>query len=197
MTFPLPTNPVHVGVPDIYEAVGRFLYQYAVPAVSLNCIIKGFQNRIVLPKGTNEYIIMTMLNHTRHGTNVYEFDARTIPYDQDGAEITKELVEVEVQCDFYSDSDNGRQRATAIEMMACSPYAVRFFKKYGLSCLYADDVRDLTGVTDADQFVYRHMVVLHLTYTAVITQKLPWFDAVNVNLKNVDVKFPPTENSKE
>lgn len=193
MTFPSPIEPVHVNVPDIYEAVGRFLLKYAVPSVSQDCIIKGFQNRIALPKGTNEYIIMTVLNHVRHGTNVYEFDARKVSQDQDGAEITKELVEVEVQIDCYSDSDAGRQRATAIEMMVRSPYAVQFFKQFGMSCLYADDVRDLTGVTDSDQFVYRHMVTLHLTYTSVISQKLPWFDAVNVDLKNVDVKFPPTE----
>ena len=193
MTFPVPINPEHVGVPDIYEAVGRFLLKYAVPAVSQGCIIKGFQNRIALPKGTNEYIIMTVLNHTRHGTNIYKFDASKAGTLEDGDETTIELVEVEVQIDCYSDSDAGRQRATAIEMMARSPYAVQHFREYGMSCLYADDVRDLTGITDADQFVYRHMTTLHLTYNATITMKLPWFDAVNVNLKNVDVVFPPTE----
>ena len=121
MTFPLPTNPTHVGVPPVYEAVGRFLLQYAVPAVPQANIIKGNQNRIALPKGTNEYIIMTVLNHFRHGTNVYEFDARQVPHEADGTDITKELVEIEVQIDCYSDTDAGRQRATAIEMMARSP----------------------------------------------------------------------------
>ena len=193
MTFPLPTNPTHVGVPPVYEAVGRFLLKYAVPAVPQANIIKGNQNRIALPKGSNEYIIMTVLNHFRHGTNVYEFDARQVPLEADGTDITKELVEIEVQIDCYSDTDAGRQRATAIEMMARSPYAVRFFKQFGMSCLYADDVRDLTNVTDSDQFVNRYMTVLHLTYWATIAQALPWFDAVNVDLKNVDVTFPPTE----
>lgn len=193
MTFPLPVNPAHVNVPDIYEAVGRFLLKYAIPAVPQENIYKGFKNRVSLPKGTNEYIIMTVLNHTRHGTNVYSFDASAAQTGADGIDTTKELIEVEVQVDCYSDSDAGRQRATAIEMMARSPYAVRFFNQFGMSCLYADDVRDLTGVTDADQFVYRHMTTLHLTYWAEIAQELPWFDAVNVDLKNVDVKFPPTE----
>lgn len=196
MSFPLPVEPTHVGVPDIYEAVGRFLLKFAVPAVAQNCIYKGYNNRVSLPKGTNEYIIMTVLNHTRHGTNVYNFDASKAGTLEDGIETTSELVEVEVQIDFYSDSDAGRQRATAIEMMARSPYAAQHFKQFGLSCLYADAVRDLTDVTDADQFVYRHMTTLHLTYTAAIAMKLPWFDAVNVNLKNVDVVFPPTENKE-
>lgn len=193
MTFPLPENPQHVGTPNIYEAVGRFLLKYAVPAVPQEHIFKGYKNRVALPKGSNEYIIMTLLSQTRHGTNVNTFDASAAQRGEDGADTTQELVEIAVQIDCHSDSDAGRQRATAIEMMARSPYAVQFFRQFGMSCLYADDVRDLTGVTDSDQFVYRYMTTLHLTYWAQITQQLPWFDAVNVDLKNVDVKFPPTE----
>lgn len=193
MTFPLPENPTHVGFPDINKAVYLFLQKYAVPAVPAVNIYRGYANRVSLPKGTNEYIIFNVLSHTRHGTNIDTFDASKALTGEDGTITTCELVEVEVQIDCYSDSDAGRQRATAIEMMARSPYAVQFFKQFGMSCLYADDVRDLTGVTDSDQFVYRHMVTLHLTYTAVISQKLPWFDAVNVNLKNVDVVFPPLD----
>lgn len=191
MNFPQPTNPVHVDVPDIYEAVGRFLLKYAIPAVPQKCIYKGYNNRVSLPKGTNEYIVMTILNQVRHGTTIDTFDASKAAINEDGTEVARELVEVAVQIDCYSDSDAGRQRATAIELIARTSYAPQFFHQYGMSCLYADDVRDLTDVTDANQFVYRHMTTLHLTYNAVIGQKLPWFDAVNVDLKNVDVVFPP------
>ena len=196
MTFPFPQAPAHANVPNIYEAVGRFLLKYAVPAVPQENIYKGFKNRVALPKGTNEYIIMTLLNQVRHGTNVDTYSATGLPVTADGINTTKQLVELAVQIDCYSDSHDGRQRATAIEMMARSPHGVQFFNQFGMSCLYADDVRDLTGVTDADQFVYRYMTTLHLTYWAQIDQTLPWFDAVDVDLKNVDVTFPPTEQKE-
>ena len=65
-----------------------------------------------------------------------------------------------------------------------------FFQKYGLSSLYADDVRNTTVVVDENQFVQRWTTSLHLTYTHKVRLDVDSISAVTVGVQNVDVRFP-------
>lgn len=191
-TFPQPVNPVSTSWPDVISAVQAFLFKYAVPALPLDNVICGNFNRAALPN-TDELTIYSFLRHERHGTNVETFDAAAVAEDQDGALETSTLIEAVLQIDFYSRTDAARQRAQTVETIAKSSSAVQFFKPYGISCLYASDIRDMTGMMDAEQYVQRYMLELHLSFWSTVSQGLPWFDAVDVDLKNVDVVCPPLE----
>lgn len=192
-TFPQPTNPVYVAWPDVIAAVQAFLFKYAVPSVELDHVICGNFNRASLPN-TDEIILYDPIRFERHGTNVETFDASEVAPGQDGALETSTLVECVIQVDCYSASWlYAMQRAQAVETIARSSSAVQFFKQHGISCLYASDVRDLTSTMDADQYVWRFMTELHLSFWTQVSQGLPWFEAVDVDLKNVDVVCPPLE----
>lgn len=191
-TFPTPENPVLSTWPDVITAVHGFLAKYAVPAIDADHIICGNFNRAALPN-TDELIIYTILRHERHGSNVETFDASAVEPGQDGALQTAALNECVLQVDFFSRGDAARQRAQAVETIARSSSAVQFFRPRGISCLYASDIRDMTGTMDAEQYVWRFMTELHLSFWSVVSQGLPWFDAVDVDLKNVDVVCPPLE----
>ena len=85
------------------------------------------------------------------------------------------------------------QRAQAVETIARSSGGVQFFNQYNISCLYATDIRDLTATMDAEQYVWRFMTELHLSFWSTVEQGLPWFEATTLELKNVDVIFPPLD----
>ena len=190
-TFPLPTNPVRVTWPDVIAAVQAFLNKYT--GVQLDHVICGNYNRAALPN-TDEIILYYPLRYERHGTNIETFDAAAVAQGQDGSLKNSTLVEVVFQVDCYSANGvNAMQRAQAVETIARSSGGVQFFNQYGISCLYATDIRDLTATMDAEQYVWRFMTELHLSFWSTVEQGLPWFEAVGVELKNVDVVCPPLE----
>lgn len=197
--FPQPTSPANTTAADIYAAVFAFINAYGLPAMpaapTTGRIFRGYSNRMVLPPD-NEYAVMTIVGQQRRGTNVETFDASSAAAGEDGDAELSELVLCNVQIDFYSPPDTGteaaRLRAQAIETVGRSPWGTKFFKDHGISCLYCEDARDLSAVTDSAQYVSRWSVVLHLGYRAKIAAKLPWFDAVKFErIENVDVHHPP------
>ena len=190
-TFPLPTNPVRVTWPDVIAAVQAFLNKYT--GVQLDHVICGNYNRAALPN-TDEIILYYPLRYERHGTNIETFDAAAVAQGQDGSLKNSTLVEVVFQVDCYSANGvNAMQRAQAVETIARSSGGVQFFNQYNISCLYATDIRDLTATMDAEQYVWRFMTELHLSFWSTVDQSLPWFEAVDVELKNVDIVCPPLE----
>ena len=190
-TFPLPTNPVRVTWPDVIAAVQAFLNKYT--GVQIDHVICGNYNRAALPN-TDEIVLYYPLRYERHGTNIETFDAAAVAQGQDGSLKNSTLVEVVFQVDCYSANGvNAMQRAQAVETIARSSGGVQFFNQYNISCLYATDIRDLTATMDAEQYVWRFMTELHLSFWSTVEQGLPWFDAVDVDLKNVDVVCPPLE----
>lgn len=190
-TFPLPINPVRVTWPDVIAAVQAFLNKYT--GVQIDHVICGNYNRAALPN-TDEIVLYYPLRYERHGTNIETFDAATVEPGQDGSLKNSTLVEVVFQVDCYSANGvNAMQRAQAVETIARSSGGVQFFNQYNISCLYATDIRDLTATMDAEQYVWRFMTELHLSFWTTVEQDLPWFEANSLELKNVDVVFPPLD----
>lgn len=152
-------------------------------------IFAGNQNNLSLPP-TREYIINTIINHRNIGTPVQsmEWNEET----QASSLILAQPVELMMQIDAYSNSpEKARLRAETVTVVGRSVPGVDFFARYGLSTLFADDAKNLTGVGDENQFVQRWMTTLHLIYTHRVQLDVDSFSAVKVDVQNVDVKFPP------
>lgn len=175
----VPANPVQPLItasepPDIYAAVKAFVLAYALPQLPAEAVYQGWQNRAALPAGSNEYAVMSILWQRPVGTTVSMFatlanSAKGSRQAPQGAIEYQALTEVAVQVDFYSEGDTARQRAANLQMMAKTAPAVELFSRFGLSSLYADDVRDLSFVGDAQQFVRRASVTLHLSTPLTIS----------------------------
>lgn len=187
----LSETPGLIAEPDVYAAVYDFILAYALPALSPDNIIRGWENREHLPPDTNDYAIMTVMNKTRVGTNV-TMDAGG---DAEAQEI-RTLRRIDVQIDFCSDDDKAMRRAACIETVTRDPVGVAFFKPYRLSCLYAEDVRAVEYVDGSDQFVKRCIVTLHLAAWSGLSVPVPHFDKARVSrLENVDVHHKPSQES--
>ena len=199
-TFPPPLSFKAVDEPDVYRAVYDFIETFGLPAMAdapkTGRIFRGWSNRMSLPHD-NEYAVMSIISHFRRGTNIEIFDASQAAIDEDGVLTTAELILCDVQIDFCSDSHTGRdfarRRAQAIETVARSSLGPQFFAKYGMSCQYATDARDLSFIGDATQYVSRWMTTVRVSFWTAVSAELPWFDAVNLKrIENVDVHHPPT-----
>lgn len=173
---------------DVYTAVKAFVQAYALPAMEPASVFQGWQNRAALPPGTNEYAVISILSDSCHGTRVETFTADDPNIEVPGNLTVKELIKVAVQVDICAESDVARQRARHLATMTRSSLGVQFFNAYGISALYADDVRELSFVDDARQFVRRYVTTLYLSYWSGVSLGIDYFsNAKLTRFENVDM----------
>lgn len=180
--------------PNFRAALFEFIAHYAAPAIDKKSIFYGNQNNIALPED-NDYIVFSYLSSVRHGTSSEKWEKT----DGDDYLYLSNTIEVLVQIDCYAVTMNGNDginamlRAQALETAARSTVGVQFFNDRGISLLYADDPRDTTFVSDSDSYVRRSTLTIHLSMESQVRTSADYFYNLKLDLKNVDVSYPPKE----
>jgi hypothetical protein len=181
--------------PNFRAALYEFIAQFAAPVIDKSAIFYGNQNNIALPEN-NDYIVFSYLSSVRHGTNSERWEKT----DGNDYLYLSNTIEVIVQIDCYAVTTNGNDginamlRAQALETVARSTAGVQFFNDRGISLLYADDPRDATFVGDSDSYVRRSTLTIHLSFESQVRTSVDYFYDVKLDLKNVDVSYPPVED---
>lgn len=175
---------------NAYFTLRKFLFQYAQPKLKdINHVLVGYNNNLSLPADGNDFCIVTVVSETRRGQTIESFDP-----SPDEAVAYRTYYEQVVQVDCYSsDLYNARYRAEAFETLARTETGVNFFEEQGFDLLYADGLRDLSAVMDSNQYISRWTFNLYLGIWKEVTIEQQYFDTATVNLKNVDVAFPPKD----
>jgi hypothetical protein len=182
------TRVIEVTEPRLYEAIERFLVQFATPPVPDDGrhVIPGYADDQTLPEGDNEFFVYAPVSSTRQGTNIEQW------HDTEDVTGQKEYVETVIQVDCYSASPvYAMRRAQTIETMTRSEPAVRFLADYGVNPLYADAPRNLSRVIDSGRYVSRWAVDIHVGYWRRVDTQVEYFTSAQVDVQNVDVRYPP------
>ena len=172
---------------NLHTALYEFLTTYITPAIDPSQVLAGDQQNMVLPEN-EDYIIFTIVSQMRHGTTSED-------YDPDGETLSlHELNEVVVKVDCYADSTNSTQddailraqiRANNLNTLFRSSVAPDFFKRYGISALYADDAQNTTLVSDSQQYLHRWTVNLHLCFKSSVVVPQPGFTKMDVKMNSI------------
>ena len=172
---------------NLHTALYEFLTTYITPAIEPTQVLAGDQQNMVLPEN-EDYIIFTVVSQMRHGTTSED-------YDPDGETLSlHELNEVVVKVDCYADSTNSTQddailraqiRANNLNTLFRSSVAPDFFKRYGISALYADDAQNTTLVSDSQQYLHRWTVSLHLCFKSSVVVPQPGFTKMDVKMNSI------------
>ena len=172
---------------NLHTALYEFLTTYITPAIEPTQILAGDQQNMVLPEN-EDYVIYTVSGLTRHGTTSED-------YDPDGETLSlHELNEVVVKVDCYADSTNSTQddailraqiRANNLNTLFRSSVAPDFFKRYGISALYADDAQNTTLVSDSQQYLHRWTVSLHLCFKSSVVVPQPGFTKMGIKMNSI------------
>lgn len=172
---------------NLHTALYEFLTTYITPAIEPTQVLAGDQQNMVLPEN-EDYIIFTVVSQMRHGTTAEHYDA-----DSETLAL-KELNEVTVKVDCYADSTNSSEddailraqiRANNLHTLFRSSVAPEFFRRYGISALYADDAANTTLVSDSNQYLHRWSVNLHLSFKNTVTVPQPGFTKMQVVMNSI------------
>ncbi len=167
---------------NLQETLYELLNEFLIPSVDENNIFYGNQNNLTLPEDSSDYVIYTILNIVRHGTNEIKYDA------QNEEEHNKVEYEVSVQIDCYADTSNGSDgldamlRASSIDNFSQSDVVYEFLNARGMHLLYADNSNDTTIVSDDNNYLKRWSTTLHIAMTA--TTIYDSFGFTEVDIKN-------------
>ncbi|MCD6620087.1 phage neck terminator protein, partial [Aeromonas veronii] len=94
----------------------------------------------------------------------------------------------------YADSTNSSEddailraqiRANNLHTLFRSSVAPEFFRRYGISALYADDATNTTLVSDSNQYLHRWSVNLHLSFKNTVTVPQPGFTKMQVVMNSI------------
>lgn len=172
---------------NLHTALYEFLTTYITPAIDPTQVLAGDQQNMVLPEN-EDYIIFTIVSQMRHGTTSED-------YDPDGETLSLHgLNEVVVKVDCYADSTNSTQddailraqiRANNLNTLFRSSVAPDFFKRYGISALYADDAQNTTLVSDSQQYLHRWTVSLHLSFKSSVVVPQPGFTKMGIKMNSI------------
>ena len=165
----------------VLEAVNDYILQYT--DVQQDNLFRGYQNRSTLPQ-TQDYTMYWLGDNARIGTNVDEF--------QDYKTTVKALREYAVYIDFCGDDQEVvENRAISLAVLGRSFFSVNFFKTYGITFNYAEEVKYLPFVDETEQYVHRYRIVLHLTRWDSVDIDLESAVKADVYLENVDAHHKP------
>ena len=165
----------------VLDAVNDFILQYT--DVEQEKLFRGYQNRSALPQ-TQDYTLFYMDSTNRVGTNV--------DHVEDLKTTVHALREYVVNIDFCGDNQEVIEgRATNLAVLGRSFFAVNFFKTYGITFNYADEVQYLPFTDDTEQYIHRYRIVLHLARWDSVTIKQDTAIKADVYIENVDAHHKP------
>ena len=165
----------------VLEAVNDYILQYT--DVQQDNLFRGYQNRSALPQ-TQDYTMYWLGDNTRIGTNVDEY--------KDFEATIHALREYTVNIDFCGDDQSSiEKRATNLAVLGRSYISVNFFKTYGITFNYAEEVKYLPFVDETEQYVHRYRIVLHLSRWDNVIVPQQTAIVVEPHIENVDVHHEP------
>lgn len=159
---------------DIYVAIEAMLIRFCT--VNVDDVLRAFpQGRVSLPN-TNNYIIMTLLDSVRTSTPISSWDENTYRVRQPKRSV--------VQLDFFGDA--AKHNADVIVDLSRTPVLCDFLKSYSIQPLYAEEARNLTGISGEKKYVPRWSVQFHLDYQTTAAAPVDTFKAVKLNKIEVE-----------
>ena len=165
----------------MWEAINDFILQFT--DVVQDNLFYGYQNRSTLPQ-TNDYTMYYEQAENRIGTNVDEFSNTEVE--------VKSLREYTMNIDFCGDDrEKLAERATNLAIFGRSYIGCNFFRSYGITLTYADDVQYLPFVDEEQQYVHRYRIVIHLTRWDSVKVPQQTANVVSPYIENVDVHHKP------
>lgn len=136
-------------------------------------MFSGFSNRIPEDKA-NDYCVISILNSSRVSTPRVE----RVTTEEDITVNVSDPLRCLVQIDFYG--KYAQNRAETIVAMSRTPEAVSVCEEYGVTPLYSDEAKNLTGISGESQYVLRYSVDLNMFYNAEVTFEGSGFDEASI-----------------
>ncbi len=175
----------------VYQALRELIIQFT--GADPDVVLKANPNRTPPPE-VDDFMYMFILNQSRQSTNIHEiediYDGETYV---ESIETTSQPVRMPVQVDCFG--SQALTWATIISTILRDYKGTEFLESRGVTCLFSDEAKDLTGVAlGEEQYSNRWMVQAELQRIAdleIVTETFT--DVQEPELIEIDSTYPPEE----
>lgn len=162
---------------QIYKSICSFLKEQIDSSI---IVLQANQNRTIVPPN-KDCCIIHLLNIRRVGTNIHD-------YDSDSNNTIYELLESDLQLDFYG--NNCYEYAIRSQILLEDDIDINDIGSgnYGITSLYCSEIRNLTGLTIVnEQYVTRYSFDLTINFYGEVNNKnRDGFNSVKLNIENIN-----------
>ncbi|UCL84499.1 LIC_12616 family protein [Pseudomonas sp. HS-18] len=171
-------STVNVTEADLFTALRSFLL--AVLGETFQ-VFKAQGNQVSMPKGS--FVMMTPLFIDGLSTNVVDYDRAT------GTRHDTRTTQFRVQLDVYGAEASAN--SNIIATLFRSEYATDLMASGPLQPFYATDPKQNVMTNSEQQYEDRWTFELYMQFNPTITSPQQFAEALQINLAEVDTKFPP------
>lgn len=165
---------------DIYVALWDLIIEFT--DADSNHVFQGWPNRVPVSVDEN-FIYMSLLSQSRQSTNIHQINSAG------DSESIYQPLRMPVQIDCFG--DKSLEWATIISTILRDPRGTEFLEARGVTCLFSEEARNLTGVHMGDeQNKSRWMVEAELQRISVVTLVTETFTEAKVDLIEVYSEYP-------
>lgn len=125
---------------DIYIALWDLIIEFT--DADANHVFQGWPNRVPVSPDEN-FIYMSILNQSRQSTNIHKINGAG------DAETIFQPVRIPIQIDCFG--DKSLEWATIISTILRDPRGTEFLEARGVTCLFSEEARNMTGVHLGDE----------------------------------------------
>jgi hypothetical protein len=165
---------------DVYTLLKAFIVGIVPAGVQ---VVKGLNNRTAMPLPLPGFVAMTAVLMNPHRTPVETWDHNNP--EPDAISIEQGIL-LRVQLDCYG--PDAAQWAVALATLRSS-YACDVLAP--VAPLFADNPIQAPLTNAEAEYEQRWIVGANLQYNPVVSTPMQFADAAEVNLINIDVRFPP------
>jgi len=137
---------------DIYIALQEFIVNFT--GAASDHVLQGWPNRAAVPTDDN-FVYMRVLTQSRQSTNIHEINAAG------DTDTVYQPFRMSIQMDCFGSLS--LEWSTIISTILRDPIGTDYLEARGVTCLFSDEARNLTGpLLGSDQNVSRWMVLAEL-----------------------------------
>lgn len=165
---------------EINKSLREFILNFT--DANVNRVLNSWPNRAATPK-EDDFIYVAITNQDRQSTNIHEIN---VAGDEDSI---YQPVRIPFQIDCYG--PKSLEWATIITTVLRDTAGVDFLDTYGITPLFADEAKNLTGVhLGDDQNISRWMVSGEIQRIAGVTLETETMTEAKVDLIEVYSEYP-------
>lgn len=165
---------------NIYTALRQFVINFT--DANANRVLRGWPNKAPTPS-EDDFIYISITDQNRQSTNINEIN---VAGDE---ETIYQPVRIPVQVDCFGSS--ALDRATILSTLFRSSRGVEYLEQYGITPLFSEDARNLTGVALGDeQNISRWMVSAEIQRIAGVSLDTETMIEAKVDLIEVYSEYP-------
>jgi hypothetical protein len=175
--------PATIDLTEQAVFVGLRAFVLDVLTLPANQVVKGQQNRVPMPAGTN-FVVITPSGRARLATNVRTYVPSDDPAPADGQRQTQQQTRMDVQIDVYGPAS--AENAQIISTLLRDAYGCDFLRPHACQPLYTGDPRQLPLVTGEQQYLARWMLGATLQFNPTVSTSQQFADIVDITLVEAD-----------